>query len=514
MARAINGVEVGGSLAKLAEGYGLGKKGTEIVNALGKRRLDFTSFELSKYGDYCINDVELTYKLFRLLMKVFPKQELKIIDLTLRMFINPELELDVPRLMLHLTELQAQKAELLAVAGVDKKDLMSNPKFAELLVSMGVTPPTKISTRTGKTAYAFARTDEGFAKLANHPDHQVQALHAARVGNKSTLEETRTQRFIDIGARGTLPVPIKYYAAHTGRWGGMDKINLQNLPSRGKDAKVLKSCITAPKGYRIIEADSAQIEARVLAWLSGQNDLVEEFAEGRDVYKRMAATIYDTDVENVTGSQRFVGKQTILGSGYGMGANRFQAQLKTMDVEVELDEARRIINIYREVNPRIVHLWDQGNQVLKGMTLGADYELGKPGVLRVLGERNAIKLPSGLLMRYQKLEVEPGERGPQYSYWTRRGRTKIYGGKVTENCCQALARCIIGEQMLRISKRYRVLLTVHDSIACCVPKQQVDNAVEYIAECMRFVPEWAKGLPLDCDVAVGKNYGETEEIKV
>ena len=94
MGRALHGVEVGGSLKALAERYEIGEKGTEVLNALGKRRTQFTPEELSRYGDYCINDVNLTYKLFQLMMKKFPKQELKVIDLTLRMFIDPVLELD------------------------------------------------------------------------------------------------------------------------------------------------------------------------------------------------------------------------------------------------------------------------------------------------------------------------------------------------------------------------------------------------------------------------------------
>ena len=215
MGRALHGVEVGGSLKALAERYEIGEKGTEVLNALGKRRTQFTPEELSRYGDYCINDVNLTYKLFQLMMKKFPKQELKVIDLTLRMFIDPVLELDKDLLEEHLRETIAKKEKLLLDCAADRADLMSNDKFAELLKQNGVTPPTKISAATGKEAWAFAKTDEDFKALAEHPNPVVQALVAARLGNKSTLEETRTQRFIEIASRGKLPAPIRYYAAHT-----------------------------------------------------------------------------------------------------------------------------------------------------------------------------------------------------------------------------------------------------------------------------------------------------------
>ena len=431
MGRAIHGVEVGGSLKALAERYGLGEKGTEVLNALGKGRLDFSEAELARYGDYCINDVELTYKLFSRLARKFPKQELKIIDTTLRMFIEPRLELDTTLLASHLEQIKIIKGDLLSASGADKSDLMSSDKFAELLRGLGVTPPTKISPTTNKPTYAFSKTDQEFLALADHPDGRVQTLVAARLGNKSTLEETRTQRFIDIASRGSLPVPIRYYAAHTGRFGGDDKINLQNLPTRGTNANQLKKAIVAPKGYTIIDADSSQIEARVLAWLAGQDDLVTAFANREDVYKKMASAIYGIAESDVDKSQRFVGKTTILGAGYGMGALKFQVQLKNMGVEVELDEAKRIIDIYRRTNNSIVALWRQAQVMLTKLSQGDTAPLGRAGVLEVVPEDSAIKLPSGLLMRYDDLQFEQDDKkGIQFHYKTRRGRTKIYGGKV------------------------------------------------------------------------------------
>ena len=327
IARALFGVETSQSLSALAEKYRIGEKGTEILNTLGKRREDFSEEELSKFGDYCVNDVDLTYKLFTLMGRGFPKKEFKLIDLTLRMFVDPVLDLDTGMLEQHITETRDHKEELLEKAGVDKDDLMSNPKFAEVLKSFSVKPPMKISPTTGKETFAFAKSDEEFNALLDHEDERVRALVSARLGTKSTLEETRTKRFIDISKRGLLPVPVRYYAAHTGRWGGDDKINLQNLPSRGTHGKKLKRSIIAPQGHTLVEADSSQIEARVLAWFAQQDDLTEAFAKGEDVYKKMASRIYDVPEEDITKEQRFVGKTTILGAGYGMGALKFQAQL-------------------------------------------------------------------------------------------------------------------------------------------------------------------------------------------
>ena len=511
MARALHGTEVGGSLAFLAEKYGLGVKGNEIVNAVGKRLTDFNEEELGRYGDYCVNDTELTYKLYKKFEKDFPVVELKIIDLTLRMFIDPVLELNVEKLKRHLDVLKDQKDDLLEEAGIEKSELMSNPKFAKALEALGVVPPMKTSLRTGKESFAFAKSDEAFKALQEHDNPKVQALVAARIGLKSTLEETRTQRFIEVASRGKMPVPIRYYAAHTGRWGGSDKINLQNLPSRGPNAKVLKSSICAPEGYSIIEADSAQIEARVLAWLSQQVDLVRAFENGEDVYKKMAGSIYGKKEEDISAAERFIGKTTILGCGYGMGAVRFKEQLQSFGVDMEQEEAARIIKIYRQTNSSITKLWRECQVALEGMRQGDAYAIGLSGVLQVIPKENGIQLPNGLMMRYDNLKAEEGEKGLEYFYKTRIGDVRIYGGKVVENVCQAIARCIMAEQMLMISKKYRVLLTVHDSVVCSVPDKELDKAAAYVDSCMRHTPEWAKGLPVRGDVETGKNYGECTE---
>ena len=506
MARAIHGTEVGNSLKRLAVHYKLGQKGEEVLNAVDKFRKDFTPEQLARYGEYCCNDVALTYDLFLHLLPSFQKVELKLIDATIRMFTEPVLRLDVPLLGQHLADVKGRKAKLLEDAGAKVEDLMSNQKFAELLRGLGVEPPTKISPTTGKEALALAKNDEAFKALADHPDVRVQTLVAARLGNKTTLEETRTERLLGIAGRGAMPVPLSYYAAHTGRWGGADKLNMQNLPSRGDNAGKLKKAILAPEGHVMIDCDSSQIEARVLAWFAGQDDLVQAFKDGKDVYKIMASAIYHAAVEDITKDQRFVGKTTILGSGYGMGAAKFQAQLKTFGVEIDLKEAQRIISVYRETYPWIPALWSAGNAAIDAMARGRAAKWGN-GVISI--DREGILMPNGMYQRYPGLKKVKDKAGKeQYIYESRKGVTKLYGGKLTENICQGLARCIIGEQLLRINKRYRVVLTVHDAVACVAPKEEAQEAMAYVMECMRFVPSWAEGVPLDCEAGFGESYGD------
>jgi len=508
MARALHTIEVGGSLAALAEYYELGKKGTEVVNALGKRRVDFTAQELAEYGEYCKNDCHLTLELFKILSQGYDKDELKLIDLTIRMFSEPVLRLDESKLTEHLHHVKDNKEELMnALDAVGRDQLMSNDKFAEMLRKLQVEPPRKISAATGKEAYAFAKSDEEFKALLEHPDSRVQTLVAARLGVKSTLEETRTQRFIDIAARGSMPVPLRYYAAHTGRWGGDEKINLQNLPR----SSAIKYAIYAPRGYKMIDSDSSQIEARTLAWLSEQNDLVDAFDRGEDVYKKMAAAIYNKAEDDITKSERFVGKTTILGAGYGMGAAKFQTQLKTFGVQVDEDECKRIIQVYRQTYPKIPEFWRAAGKALDCIKDNTLSTLGRDGILVIEGSKG-IKLPNGMYLKYPNLRKVIKEDGnTEMVYDTKKGRAiipnRIYGGKVTENVCQALARIVIGKQMLLIAKKYKVVMTVHDAIACIVPEEEVENAQEFVEMCMKIRPDWGMDLPLNCEAGNGMSYG-------
>jgi DNA polymerase len=504
LARAIDGLEVSGSLKAAAERHGLGVKGEEVVHALGKRREDFTSEELQRYGAYCRNDCDLTYDLFAVYYPKVSQTELKVISLTVKMFSEPALRLAKKRLCQHLEEVKARKYELLQACESEPEILQSNPKFADLLRRLGVEPPTKTSLTTGKETYAFAKSDEGLKELAEHPNPVVQAVVAARLGTKSTLEESRTERFLGIASRGSLPVPLKYYAAHTGRWGGSDSLNLQNLPSRGDST--LKECILPPKRYRIIDCDSSQIEARVLAWVAGQDDLVQAFANKEDVYKIMASKIYRKPVEEISKDERFMGKTVVLGCGYGLGAEKFQSSLKAAGVELELPECKQIIKTYRESYEYIPELWKDAQRCLEAMLQGKTFLFGSQPNAVVL-RKKGFHLPSGYYLGYADLEKDAEG---QFSYKTRKGRTKIYGGKVVENVIQAIARCVIAEQMTWIAKRYRVVLTVHDAIAIIAPLEEAELAQQYVEKCMSTPPIWAEGLPLACKSGIGSNLGNAK----
>lgn len=322
MARAVHGVDAGGSLAKLAIRYGIGEKGDEVVKAEGLRLEDFSEQQLAEYGKYCENDVNLTYQLFNILTKDFPVSELHLIDMTLRMFITPKLEVDDALLLDRLEEVKEEKSQLLQglmqKLGCEteedvRKKLASNKQFAELLTEYGITVPMKVSKTTGKDTYALAKNDEGFIALTEHEDPFIQQLCAVRLGTKSTIEESRIERFIQIGSRnkGRLPIPLRYYGAHTGRWAGSDKVNFQNLPSRDKKKKALKNAILPPEDHVIINCDSSQIEARVLVWWAGQAEVLDLFASKQDAYRAFASKVYNKPPSEINSTERFVGKTCI-----------------------------------------------------------------------------------------------------------------------------------------------------------------------------------------------------------
>jgi len=514
MARPIHNITVGGSLKALANHYGLGAKGDEVVNALGKRRVDFTAEEMGRYAAYCKNDVELTLALFNKLKREIPVSELLVIDQTIRMYTEPVIELDVPLLEQHLIDVRERKQALMNEVEVTTEDIMSNPKFAVALQRLGVEPPRKVSLTTGKETWAFSKTDKGFTDLLEHPDERVQALASARLGVKSTLEETRTEALIGVAGRGTLPIMLNYYGAHTGRFSGGDKLNLQNLPSRdGKNT--IRRALKAPTGQVLVACDSSQIEARTVAWVAGQEDLLEAFREKRDVYSEFATEVYGRKITKDDKIERFVGKTCILGLGYGMGAEKLRRTLELgaggISVKIDLNEAERIVRIYRAKNWKIVQFWQRCGAMLTTMT-----QDGAGNLHDVIPfDSQGIILPNKLRVHYPLLrsttsgfeyvnDARQYRKNPTDAVWTR-----IYGGKVTENLVQALAALVIREQMATIGRQHKIAFQVHDEIIITAPDTLTQQAEQQLVAVMSTPPKWAPELPVACESGFSINYGDT-----
>lgn len=519
MARPLQGLIKKLSLGALAAHFNLGVKGSEVEHANGMRLSDFSEEALAQYGEYCKNDVLLTYLLYHVLKQYSTPQEMYIIDMFLRLYTDPILLLDRSVLQAHLLKVQANKTELMARIdqSIGRESLMSNLQFAAVLGQLGVDPPMKVSTTTGKETFALAKNDPEFKALLEHDDPRVQAVVAARIGIKSTLEETRTERLIDISKRGTLPIMLNYYGGHTGRVSGGDQINPQNF-TRGSQ---IRHAIYAPDGHNLIAGDSAQIEARLLAWFAGEFELVSDFRQGVDIYSKFASSVYDEPVTKANIDRRFVGKTCILALGYGTGAEKLQATLKRGRVIVDLAEAKRIVDFYRNQFVMITNLWKLADEALRHMEKGYEYELGVH--LKLHCTQDGITLPNGMMLRYPNLHRT--RQGAVYT--TGRGPQKLYGAKMVENIIQALARIVLFTQTARLDQwlrkrdteavacadgvwpayRYKLVHSVHDEIVVCVPNAAVMLTMPKMVEVMTAPLKWCEGLPLACEVASGQSYG-------
>ena len=524
MARAWLGHELKSlSLANVAAHLGLGVKGDTVHKVVGMTARDIQANGLwDSYTDYALNDVELCRSIYLKLMKDgFPKQELIVMDTVLRCAVQPKFQLDLNVLAEHLHLTQQGKQNLLARCGLaTRDDLMSNEKFAAALSALGVVPPLKTSPITGRSTYAFAKTDPQFIALEESDDPDVQALVSARLGLKSTLEETRTQRLINIANTylgqqqpPMMPIPLRYSGAHTHRLSGDWKINMQNLPRGGK----LRDALVAPKGYTVLAADASQIEARLVAWFSKETDLVDQFARGEDIYSSFASKVFGYEVNKKDHpAERFIGKTAILGLGYGLGWEKFMKTVKLQSkaqtgqvIDMGAEEAQRVVGLYRETYSNIAAMWRRLNSMLPEMAKSHCNNWVGP----TLFQHERVVLPSGLRLHYANLENTPD--GWQFTYGGKPKR--IYGGKMLENIVQALARICVMDAALRVRRRFTKIgdgldlaMQVHDELVYVVPTDIAEICELILLEEMTARPQWAEDLPLGAEAGVGGNYGEAK----
>ena len=549
--RALRGVEVGNSLAKLAEEFGLPPKGSGVHSSNGY--LDALPPEVeTELADYCKHDVVLCESIFHKLVDGFPVKELRLIDMTLRMFTNPVLKLDPYMLKDAIEDERTKREGLLARLDIKEEDLASNDKFALILRTMGVEPPQKISKTTNKLTLAFAKTDAMFQAMLNGTNEDLALLCEARLKVKSTLERTRAQRFLDISQRGALPVPLNYYGAHTGRYSASkgSNLNLQNL----KRGSFLRKSIMAPDGYVLVVVDLAQIEPRVLAHLAGYRELLNIFASGQDAYAAFGAQMFGRPGMTKASHPelRQSAKGALLGAGYGLGWFSFAAQLLTgflgappmrydkafakqlgvtneklqdfiayepnvqkvlsiprtctdKEIIIHCLAAKAVIDIYREKAAPVKEFW-----ALCDMFIGNAISTGREYSYKCLKMgREHILLPNGMRLRYPDLKGNPDEKGRvQWTYGAQ--HKKLYGGKLAENIVQAVARCVMTDGMLRIHKRYPCVLTVHDEAVVLVPEDEADIAEPWVLEQMIAEPRYMPGIPLAAETGVGKRYGDAK----
>jgi len=508
------------SLEKVALELGIGTKGSTVHKVVGMNAVAIKQAGLyDQYVRYAINDAELCYAIYDKLVRsrVFPTNELVVMDTVLRCAIEPQFLLDQNILAEHLHRVRARKDALLSRVSLDKSELMSNEKFAQALASLGVDPPRKVSLTTGKETWAFAKTDPQFMELEEHPDEEVQALVAARMGHKSTLEETRTERLLSIARlqwptapQSRVPMPLRYSGAHTHRLSGDWGMNVQNMPRGG----ALRRAFIAPPGHKVIASDASQIEARIVAWLCGQTDLVKQFDNGEDVYSSFASKVFGYPVNKKEHpAERFIGKTAILGLGYGLGWTKFQRTVKLQSkaqtgtlIDLSDNDAARIVDTYRTGYAAIPATWRALNNNINVLANGGHFEIG-PCVF----SKGEILLPSSLKLNYHDLQYTAD--GWSYTYGGKPKR--LYGGALLENIVQALARIVVMDAAVRLRMRLaplgvRLALQVHDELVYVAPEEVAQQVKEIALDEMALRPLWALDLPLAAEADIGDSYGDAK----
>jgi hypothetical protein len=489
-------------------------KGNTLSQVRGMCREDIIANGLwDEFRDYCLSDVRKCRGIFLKLAECLPDEEFLIHDQVLRMAVDPVLLADVTKLALHRDDIRARKEIMFARAmlmGIETKtDLMSNARFAVILDKLGVDPPHKISPITGLRTFAFAKSDEAFQALREHENPLVRDLVETRLGYKSTIEETRANRLCNIGNL-TFPHHAKHIgAARTHRLGGDWKCNFQNM-GRKSD---IREALCAPPGQILVAADAAQIEARLLALYCRQQDLLERFRAGIDVYAAFASDLFGKPVTKATEPVlRFLGKTAVLGCGYVCGPDKFILMVKSLSaldgepLVLSYTEADKIIQTYRLLNHMIVWKWGW-------MRSTAIPHMSKPfndpladgpltwGSFEVTG-------PSNLKIFYPGLHFQEG----QWLYDDAGTPNKLYNGKLIENVIQHMARVVVmqaAHRLIPVANEVgaRWVLQAHDELVYSVPERHAELLGKHLHTEMTREPKWAPGLPLATDVRSGPTYG-------
>lgn len=541
----------GNSLAAIAEAFGLGEKGDEVIYADGKRLEDFTPVELAQYGRYCSNDTELCVRIFERLAPQFRPDDFTAMHLFACFNADPRIELDREILEEGLAEEKQRKAFLLSELskqiGVEeaklKSAVMSNPKFAQVLEVLGYEPPMKTSKTTGKPTFAFAKNDPWMQEAVESQDELLADVVRLRTGMKSTIMESRIETFLDVASRGAMPTAIRWQGAHTGRGaadGGVHKGQLQNLPARaaGKQNPLRRS-MKARDGYWYA-ADSSQVEVRTSAELAGEHSLLTIFKRGQrarnkqlkalaagdhveadrwakeveaaDVYLPLGKPLFGREITKADKDERDVTKAAILAAQFGQGWRGFMSHCRRHGIDISQDLAERTIEVYRSENVMLVQLWRQCRRAIRALAgeIG-EFQFGIHH--NITAREGSIVLPSGRELLYLDCRTDTeGEYGPEYEFTDKftGARKKIWHGGLVENIVQATAYDILIWQANQIFKEtgFTPTLFVHDELAYTDVPGRVDEWHDTLTYWMRKAPPWLPGVPLDCEFGHGESYAD------
>lgn len=295
-----------------ALGHGIKQAGTVVSD--GKRTIeDFTPDEWKFFAQYCRDDTyQCSENFFSMLPFVKNGDALKLMSLTAKMATEPAFIPDSQILNEYMGQLNsdAEQAllrlrQFLHFEDTDSmlKAVRSRTIFPKLLEECGIACPMKWSEKQGKNIPAISKTDLEFTKLLQSDNEKVRTLVQTRLEQNSSIQKSRTQSLLTFADK-PIPIMLSALKAHTGRYtagneGTSDGLNFQNLSKRDPSKLALRKALKVPAGYSVVACDSSQIEARILAWVSGQDDLVEQFRTGRDPYAEMASKIFHVPAQDI-----------------------------------------------------------------------------------------------------------------------------------------------------------------------------------------------------------------------
>jgi len=499
----------------------LGREGKSdiLARTKNKRSEDFTPEEWHDMALYANEDLASTQDLFYQYSGCLPQLEHDIMDTVLRMFIEPKLEFDEPTLLKAVKEADDDRNQRILAAvnrGATLEILKGNKLFPEFLRERDIYVPMKPNPK-GIMIPAFAKTDVGFQQMLESKDDEIRDLAQGRLAVKSTQATTRAYRFKKLhDLIGLFPVAYNYARAHTWRLSGANKVNAANL----KRKSLLRLCIVAPDGSRLGVSDASQIECRADGYIAGQETLLQLFRDKRDPYNDMASDIFEKPIDRKGNADHFfegfLGKTAVLGLGFQMGGDKFKWTVETkakvdleIDIDYDLDEAHRVVSVYRGKNWKIVKFWGHCKNMLYDMIRNRDSTWYYPdGTLEIRGKENKIYFPNGTFLYYPMLAYDDG----QFTYIVKQGsryvNKKIYGGLLCENIVQHFARNITSAHMVQISKRYPVVLHTYDENVALIPETEAEEGTQWMIDLMKVPPAWAASIPLDAEGGHAREYSK------
>lgn len=482
--------------------------------------------------DYCKSDVEAEYAIANKLGGL-PNRELKVWQLDQK--INERgvhIDIDAVNKSLKILGEYSEKLE-------KELDILTEGKI------------TTVGQRARILEWCKERGEELPGLTKADVEQALKTVKDAKVKRvleiRQALSKTSTAKYEAMknstAPDGRIRDVLMYHGASTGRWSGK-LVQFQNLP-RGsiKDmataiklikqgsassieiltddvmgfmSSAIRGMVCAPQGKKLLVADFAAIEARVLGWLAGSEKMLNQFRNGEDLYKDMASNIYRVDVKDVTAEQRQLGKAAILGAGYGMGAPKFYETCLSWGIKVHEGLAKTAINTYRQTYHHVRQLWyDQEKAAHTAVRTGNRVECGKT-IWFMQDDFLKCQLPSGRCLHYYKpeLKMKQNDWGEsiELSYLAEKMgkafRNGTYGGKLVENITQAVARDLMADAMLRIEDEgFNIVLSVHDELVAEVPQQTaLQNPLERFCNLMAATPNWAKDCPVAAEGWEGINY--------